>query len=1042
MIRSLAATVAVLARGWLSSRFTPPKPASSIPATVASTAPEPLGAPTRAIRIREDAIVEAAAPVARRASQWKLPDPPPGVMPSGVKLAMDDAMSGNFQWMLGSQFSEGLEFFGYPYLAELTQRAEYRRPAEIIAKAMTMKWIKLQATGEEDKSDKIKEIEDALKGLQAQERFQIMVLHDGLFGRGQLFIDMGTNDVPGELKTPLTITKEKIGDRGIVNLQPIEPMWSYPNQYNSNKPLEKDFFKPQTWFVMGDEVHHTRLLTMVSRPVPDMLKPTYAFGGLSLTQMMKPYVDNWLRTRQSVSDLVHNFSVMVLKTDLGDILNMGGGQQVFNRAQLFNQARDNRGVFLISKDSEEVENVAVPLGTLDALQAQAQEHMAAVPGIPLIIMFGITPTGLNATADPELKEFARNILSLQEDSVRPPLTRVIRMIQVAKYGGWDPEITFKFEPLMPEDMKELADTRKVEAETDELLINAGIITPQESRQRIADQEDSPYAGLDTSVVPEPPAQPGEEGGGAGLPGLNERGEPKEEQPPNPNPEVGGVKPNGAGPHPFGHDALGQDDRWITVHPHGKEVKPGQPVLLSEGGEVLGGMGGRFTGKHIKDVRGGKREPPAPTKGAHELASEAAEAATKHAEAAGTAQAHSDAGTAHFKAMQAHYEHAHGQPAGAAWEAYMHHHKESERHNAIAEGIAKHEAAKQDYEDKAKNANELSTKANQSGVYEDHLEAYKAHIRAQEAAEDLADAVDDPDQRKKYQDAAAMHGEQYRHHGKERSRLIQEQMDKAKKEAKTKKKEFGKTEAATRFVGSSVADITEHFKSNYGLGFANATDRPTRYVRSAKDVDVTAKGAASKSVRQTLGRVDEALKTLISSGFRIKEELAKHKVQFASATVGKSMGLAWQDPVTGIGNFAISPKLTDPALMERQRQFTAQRLKAGKPRFTWGADQSDEEQVRSTIVHELAHALGLQKSKESPHRLLDILKKLVPGEGTEGQIARGRWVKQNISEYAGTNIKETDAELAAMVTSPFYKRGTLPKELEDHVDWLFNHEGRA
>jgi uncharacterized protein len=619
---------AALARNWIPSGNTPslPQPVPSIPATVASAAPALLGDPTPAIRISDEAIALFGA---KRASVWKTPEMPPGVVPKEAKIAMDDAMAGNFGWMVQSQFSEGLEFFGFPYLAELTQRAEYRRPAEIIAKAMTMKWIKIQATGEVDKSDKIKEIEEALEQLQCKDRMQIMALHDGFFGRGQLFIDMGTSDVPGELMTRLTVDNKKIDARGIRNLQPVEAMWSYPNQYNSNDPLKKDFFKPETWFVMGTEVHHSRLLTMVSRPVPDMLKPTYAFGGLSLTQISKPYVDNWLRTRQSVSDLIHNFSVMVLSTDLGDILNMGTGQQIFNRADLFNKARDNRGVFLINKASEELTNVAVPLGTLDALQAQSQEHMAAVNGIPLIILFGITPTGLNATADPELKEFARTILASQEDFLRPPITRVIRMIQVAKWGGWDPEITFKFEPLMPEDMKELAETGKIKAETDEIMINDGVITPQEARQRVADEEDSPYAGLDTTIVPEPPAQSGEEGGGAGLPGLNEHGEPKEGQPPNPNPEAGGVKPNGAGPHPFGHDAdpdpgwhdaidyawlgmddgtgiwLGTDDKWITVHPHGKEVKPGQPVLISEGGEVLGGLGGKFKGQQISSVKSAK-----------------------------------------------------------------------------------------------------------------------------------------------------------------------------------------------------------------------------------------------------------------------------------------------------------------------------------------------------------------------------------------------------------------------------------------------------
>ena len=41
--------------------------------------------------------------------------------------------------------------------------------------------------------------------------------------------------------------------------------------------------------------------------------------------------------------------------------------------------------------------------------------------------------------------------------------------------------------------------------------------------------------------------------------------------------------------------------WITVHPNGKENK-GRPALLdSETGEVLGGMGGKFNGKHISAV---------------------------------------------------------------------------------------------------------------------------------------------------------------------------------------------------------------------------------------------------------------------------------------------------------------------------------------------------------------------------------------------------------------------------------------------------------
>ena len=56
-------------------------------------------------------------------------------------------------------------------------------------------------------------------------------------------------------------------------------------------------------------------------------------------------------------------------------------------------------------------------------------------------------------------------------------------------------------------------------------------------------------------------------------------------------------------------------KWITVHPNGKgltktgEKAKGQPVLIDgETGEVLGGMGGKFTGRHISAVpKQGKEE---------------------------------------------------------------------------------------------------------------------------------------------------------------------------------------------------------------------------------------------------------------------------------------------------------------------------------------------------------------------------------------------------------------------------------------------------
>ena len=473
----------------------------------------------------------------------ELAEPPPGVLPSGQKLAMDSAIQDNFAWANTWSYN-GTGFPGFSYLAELTQIPEYRRPAEIIAKEMTRKWMKLISTGDsesEDKTKKLGQIEAELKRLDVQAAFRRVAEQDGYFGRSQIYLDFGDIDDRDELLTPLIVKKGKVGKNNPLKaLRVIEPIWTYPNKYDSQDPMRPDYYKPQTWFVMGKEIHSSRLLTFVSRQLPDLLKPAYAFAGLSLSQMAKPYVDNWLRTRQSVSDAISNFSVMVLLTDLQTVM-QSGGEELIARAEMFNQLRDNRALMIANKESEDLKNVSMPLGGLDHLQAQSQEHMAAVTGIPLVKLLGITPSGLNASSDGEIRAFYDWIEAQQEGLFTHHFTTILNIVQLSLFNEIDPEIGFKWEPLWSLDEVSLSNVVKTQADTDVELINAGVISPQEARVRLAAGEDSPYASLDLTEVIEPPAQPGMEGqdpNAGGMPG--EEGEQEEEKPNN---AVGFKKPD-------------------------------------------------------------------------------------------------------------------------------------------------------------------------------------------------------------------------------------------------------------------------------------------------------------------------------------------------------------------------------------------------------------------------------------------------------------------------------------------------------------------
>ena len=86
-------------------------------------------APPPAIRISQRAQWEAArgnGAVVTPYLTFAPAKPAPGVLPAGI--AMDQAMSppATSGWAESTAYHEGIGFLGYPYLAELAQRAEYR----------------------------------------------------------------------------------------------------------------------------------------------------------------------------------------------------------------------------------------------------------------------------------------------------------------------------------------------------------------------------------------------------------------------------------------------------------------------------------------------------------------------------------------------------------------------------------------------------------------------------------------------------------------------------------------------------------------------------------------------------------------------------------------------------------------------------------------------------------------------------------------------------------------------------------------------------
>lgn len=458
-------------------------------------------------------------------------DAPAALAMDGDDLALVGDMTG---WaataspIMRDYFEDGLAFLGYPQLAQMAQRAEFRKPCEVIAREATREWVEIRSdkqggdeTDNEQAADRIKEIEREFERLNVRRIVRTNVLHGLLYGLGHVWIGIKGAPITTEGQSkPLVIGENGMRKGSLERIANIEPIWTTPNSYNANNPLAKNFYKPDNWWVLGTMVDSSRLLTTIPYPVSQILAPAFNFGGQSLTQLLRAYVHNYLATRNSTATIVRNFSKLVLKTDMTGNMqtDVGPGMDaqpmpygdvdmasVQGRAAYMQDVSEGQGTIVVDKEREDASIIATPLSGLDSLQAQAMEAMASIPGIPLVKLFGIQPQGLNASSDGEIRVFYDEISAFQEAHIRPTLQTIFEAIQIHLWGKIDEDISFRFVPLWQMDEKQLAEIEKIKADLGAVNITAGVTSPEEERERLSTDERSIYRGVNlTGPPPEPP----------------------------------------------------------------------------------------------------------------------------------------------------------------------------------------------------------------------------------------------------------------------------------------------------------------------------------------------------------------------------------------------------------------------------------------------------------------------------------------------------------------------------------------------------------
>ena len=337
----------------------------------------------------------------------------------------------------------------------------------------------------------IKAIENKLNTLGACNKIQEAMIWARVFGGAVVY--MGINDGRSEAQE---VDFERIKEVNFLTV--LDKRDLVPHTYYDD-PLSEKFNNPKTYKVVAVgrggtqtqnfniEIHETRLLVFEGTLTPRREKSRHNGWATSLIQSIEPALKQYLITIQSLANLMQDAHQGMFKIkgymDMVASADPTAQNAPWLRYGLLDKNRSNARAVILDADNEEFQRDNISFGSMPEVLDRMYLNLAAYTGIPVTFLMGQSPSGLNATGDSDIRIFYDSVKALQIKELKPKLEMLIRAIMSSKLGptggreirDW----RIEFNPLWQPTLKETAETRKIQAESDALYLDRGVLTSSE-----------------------------------------------------------------------------------------------------------------------------------------------------------------------------------------------------------------------------------------------------------------------------------------------------------------------------------------------------------------------------------------------------------------------------------------------------------------------------------------------------------------------------------------------------------------------------------
>ena len=357
-----------------------------------------------------------------------------------------------------------------------------RRIIEAFPEDATREWIEFIT---EDK-DVRKDVTSKMEDLKAQSKFEEALVLARLYGGSIIVVGADDGQDPEE---PLNLEKVKS-----VNFLHVFDRWQLHIDSVFSDPLEANFGEPEFYVVYpqttrgtttvsgtGQKIHSSRTIKFDGITLPTRLKVGNAGWEDSVLTLLHNALKNFGTSIHAGAVLVQDFITKVLKIeDLGELLGTEDGVNKLNdRIAFAASSMSSIGISVVGS-GEEFNKIQTPIAGLPKLMEIYIDILSAASGIPRARFFG-QQLGVLAGATETTRAYYDLIGAYQVKKMTGPINQLLTIILNSDdVISEEPEDWgFEYKPLWQDDQKTTIETRKLQAETDDIYIQSGVLDPEE-----------------------------------------------------------------------------------------------------------------------------------------------------------------------------------------------------------------------------------------------------------------------------------------------------------------------------------------------------------------------------------------------------------------------------------------------------------------------------------------------------------------------------------------------------------------------------------